>query len=77
MVQGPHPAPPRRPAAPAGSPEAREPARLVEPAAPRDAAPTARPRPVVTEQVTGAKSIVRSLEEAGAEVVFGIPGGAI
>jgi len=32
---------------------------------------------VITEQVTGAQSIVRSLEEAGAEVVFGIPGGAI
>ena len=27
--------------------------------------------------MTGAQSIVRSLEEAGAEVVFGIPGGAI
>lgn len=78
MVQGPHPAPPRRAAAPAGAPEPREPARLAEPAVARDAAPAAaRPRPVVTEQVTGAKSIVRSLEEAGAEVVFGIPGGAI
>ena len=29
------------------------------------------------EQVTGAQSLVRSLEEVGAEVVFGIPGGAI
>ena len=29
------------------------------------------------EQVTGAQSLIRSLEEAGAEVVFGIPGGAI
>jgi len=29
------------------------------------------------EQVTGAESIVRSLESVGAEVVFGIPGGAI
>mgnify|MGYP006140108307 CR=1 FL=1 len=29
------------------------------------------------ERVTGAQSIVRSLEEAGVEVVFGIPGGAI
>ncbi|MBE9938134.1 acetolactate synthase large subunit, partial [Cellulosimicrobium cellulans] len=29
------------------------------------------------EEMTGAQSIVRSLEEAGAEVVFGIPGGAI
>ena len=29
------------------------------------------------ERVTGAQSIVRSLEEAGVEVVFGIPGGTI
>ncbi|HEX8082304.1 MAG TPA: acetolactate synthase large subunit [Jatrophihabitans sp.] len=29
------------------------------------------------EQVSGAQSLVRSLEEVGAEVVFGIPGGAI
>ncbi|HEX8303340.1 MAG TPA: acetolactate synthase large subunit [Jatrophihabitans sp.] len=29
------------------------------------------------EQATGAQSLVRSLEEVGAEVVFGIPGGAI
>jgi acetolactate synthase-1/2/3 large subunit len=29
------------------------------------------------EAMTGAQSIVRSLEEVGAEVVFGIPGGAI
>src|SRR5690349_22071182 len=31
----------------------------------------------MTEQLTGAQSLVRSLEHAGAEVVFGIPGGAI
>src|SRR5690606_37573122 len=29
------------------------------------------------EEMTGAQSIVRSLEEVGADVVFGIPGGAI
>ncbi|MDQ0949470.1 acetolactate synthase-1/2/3 large subunit [Streptomyces phaeochromogenes] len=29
------------------------------------------------EQVTGAQSLIRSLEEVGAETVFGIPGGAI
>ena len=38
----------------------------------RPAAPAIGP-----EEVTGAQSIVRSLEEAGVEVVFGIPGGAI
>src|SRR5215203_60013 len=31
----------------------------------------------MTEQVTGAQSLVRSLEEAGDDTVFGIPGGAI
>ncbi|MDQ1741876.1 MAG: acetolactate synthase large subunit [Pseudonocardiales bacterium] len=30
-----------------------------------------------SEHLTGAQSLVRSLEEVGAEVVFGIPGGAI
>jgi acetolactate synthase-1/2/3 large subunit len=42
---------------------ARTPSRMVE--------------PVVSEQVTGAESIVRSLEAVGVETVFGIPGGAI
>ncbi|RPF20284.1 acetolactate synthase large subunit [Myceligenerans xiligouense] len=36
-----------------------------------------RAKAVTTEEVTGAKSLVRSLEEVGAETVFGIPGGAI
>src|SRR5512135_3863853 len=31
----------------------------------------------MTEQMTGAQSFVRSLEAVGADVVFGIPGGAI
>src|SRR5512135_301716 len=31
----------------------------------------------MTEQMTGAASLVRSLEAAGVEVAFGIPGGAI
>ncbi len=66
MVQGPHPAPPRtpvRPVRPAGE------------AVPRaDETGVTRVGP---EKVTGAQSIVRSLEEAGVEVVFGIPGGAI
>jgi acetolactate synthase-1/2/3 large subunit len=32
---------------------------------------------MTTETVTGAESLIRSLEHAGAEVVFGLPGGAI
>ncbi|QCB95381.1 acetolactate synthase large subunit [Cellulomonas shaoxiangyii] len=66
MVQGPHPAPPRtpvRPVRPAGEPAAR----------PADA----EARRIGPEKVTGAQSIVRSLEEVGVDVVFGIPGGAI
>ncbi len=37
------------------------------------------PQPVApeVEYLTGAASVVRSLEEAGVEVVFGIPGGAV
>src|SRR3954463_5571460 len=31
----------------------------------------------MTEQITGAQSLVRSLEAVGVEVIFGIPGGAI
>nr|WP_255498112.1 acetolactate synthase large subunit [Nakamurella sp. PAMC28650] len=38
---------------------------------------TAVSRDPDVEYVTGAKSVVRSLEEAGVEIVFGIPGGAV
>ncbi|MGN8246022.1 acetolactate synthase large subunit [Cellulomonas soli] len=74
MVQGPHPAPPRTPSH--GAPSATAPVRAAvpAPAAPLTGAPA---RVVGPEKVLGAASIVRSLEEAGTEVVFGIPGGAI
>lgn len=68
MVQGPHPAPPRTAVRPVRT--------GVEVTSGADAPPAAPPR-VGPEKVTGAQSIVRSLEEAGVEVVFGIPGGAI
>ena len=42
---------------------------------PTPAVPT-RPAAVV-ENLTGAASLVRSLEEVGAEIIFGMPGGAI
>ncbi|GGS10452.1 acetolactate synthase [Streptomyces aureoverticillatus] len=35
------------------------------------------PQTVSVENVTGAQSLIRSLEEVGADTVFGIPGGAI
>ncbi|ACZ21014.1 acetolactate synthase, large subunit [Sanguibacter keddieii DSM 10542] len=73
MVQGPTPAPPRG-GAPAGA------APAATPSAPKPAPGDAVRRPrtdVSTAEVTGAESIVRSLEAAGVETVFGIPGGAI
>jgi len=73
MVQGPHPAPPRS-SGPAATPTAP----TVVPAPARTAPTTVGASAAGSvEKVTGAQSIVRSLEEAGAEVVFGIPGGAI
>ena len=39
--------------------------------------PADRQQVPAVEYMTGAKSVVRSLEEAGVEIVFGIPGGAV
>jgi len=51
------------------------------PAPPRPGASATRPKPTpptgTPVRVTGAQSLVRSLEEVGVEVVFGIPGGTI
>lgn len=41
------------------------------------AAPARHPKRVAPEQLTGAQSVIRSLEELGVEVIFGIPGGAV
>jgi acetolactate synthase-1/2/3 large subunit len=73
MVQGPHPAPPRTPATASSA----TPATVRTSAEPRSTERTRSRSSVTPERVTGAQSIVRSLEEAGVEVVFGIPGGAI
>ncbi|UNX53907.1 acetolactate synthase large subunit [Georgenia sp. TF02-10] len=88
----PRPAPPRsaaalrpapRPAPAARSTPAARPAQgngeaMPAPAGPTQAAPALAPGPaVVTEPSTGARNIVRALEEVGAEVIFGMPGGAI
>ncbi|MET9488186.1 acetolactate synthase large subunit [Nocardia sp. NPDC006630] len=56
-------------------PSARRPAPSATPAV----APATTPnrRQVPPERVTGAQSVVRSLEELGVDTVFGIPGGAI
>src|SRR5919197_1084230 len=51
------------------------------PGPPRPGTPHARPKPAppagTPVRVTGAQSLVRSLEAVGVEVVFGIPGGTI
>ncbi|HET6500843.1 MAG TPA: acetolactate synthase large subunit [Amycolatopsis sp.] len=51
------------------------------PATPSPAQPSARPKPAppagTPVRLTGAQSLVRSLEAMGVEVVFGIPGGTI
>ncbi|WP_069385597.1 acetolactate synthase large subunit [Cellulosimicrobium cellulans] len=77
MAQGHTPAP-ARPDAPAPA-TAPKPAPTPASVAPRTDARRAQVLPAATagEEMTGAQSIVRSLEEVGAEVVFGIPGGAI
>jgi acetolactate synthase I/II/III large subunit len=39
--------------------------------------PAAQSKRVAPEQLTGAQSVIRSLEELDVEVIFGIPGGAV
>ncbi|MBW3085755.1 Acetolactate synthase large subunit IlvB1 [Austwickia sp. TVS 96-490-7B] len=39
--------------------------------------PSATETPALLEHLTGAQSLVRSLEEVGVDVIFGLPGGAI
>ena len=74
MVQVPHPAPPRTPTAVQASPRVTAESRPAEPTA---SVASTQVTVIGPERVTGAQSVVRSLEEAGVEVVFGIPGGAI
>ncbi len=47
---------------------------MVKPAA---KSPAAKPKRIGPEQLTGAQSVIRSLEELDVEVIFGIPGGAV
>ena len=72
------PKPQRSPAVPAPSPDA-TPARPVTRVAPPVPAGSTGPAPVVhpPTPMTGAQSLVRSLEAMGVDVVFGLPGGAI
>ena len=66
------------PQAPASKPASPEVARIASDAAKSAAKPpTVRPKHVAPEQLTGAQSVIRSLEELDVEVIFGIPGGAV
>jgi acetolactate synthase-1/2/3 large subunit len=46
-------------------------------AQPAATAPAAQSKRVGPEQLTGAQSVIRSLEELDVEIIFGIPGGAV
>ncbi|MDT5273946.1 MAG: acetolactate synthase large subunit [Mycobacterium sp.] len=66
------------PQAPASKPASQDVASIASDAAkPAAAPPTVRPKHVAPEQLTGAQSVIRSLEELDVEVIFGIPGGAV
>ncbi|MEO8814196.1 MAG: acetolactate synthase large subunit [Mycobacterium sp.] len=67
-------APTARPPKRSAAPQQRPPAPDGEPAADKIKPLAKRVEP---EQMTGAKSVIRSLEELDVEVIFGIPGGAV
>jgi len=69
---------PTRPQAPASEPASQDAANIATDAVkPAAKPPTVRAKHVAPEQVTGAQSVIRSLEELDVEVIFGIPGGAV
>ncbi len=65
------------PHSPASAPGSQDPANGVPGIVEAAAKPTGAARRVAPEQLTGAQSVVRSLEELDVEVIFGIPGGAV
>jgi acetolactate synthase I/II/III large subunit len=69
---------PTRPQAPAGKPESHDAAHGAPGTAkPAAKTPAVQPKHVAPEQLTGAQSVIRSLEELDVEIIFGIPGGAV
>jgi acetolactate synthase I/II/III large subunit len=66
---------PQTPASKPGSQEAANGAS--DPTKPTAKAPAVQPKHVAPQQLTGAQSVIRSLEELDVEVIFGIPGGAV
>ena len=59
------------------APQARQPGRGTIPTPAEAAHATSSNRGIGPEKCTGAKSVIRALEELGADTVFGLPGGAI
>jgi len=41
------------------------------------ATPAVQPKRIAPQQLTGAQSVIRSLEELDVDIIFGIPGGAV
>jgi acetolactate synthase I/II/III large subunit len=69
---------PTRPQAPAAKPESHDAAHGAPGTAkPAAKTPAVQPKHVAPEQLTGAQSVIRSLEELDVEIIFGIPGGAV
>lgn len=69
---------PTRPHTPAAEPGPQDAANgAPDTAKPVAKSATAPPRHVAPQQLTGAQSVIRSLEELDVEVIFGIPGGAV
>ncbi|BBZ48786.1 acetolactate synthase large subunit [Mycobacterium heidelbergense] len=64
---------PTKPPSPAAQPDAAGVA--TDAAKPATKAP--QPKRIAPQQLTGAQAVIRSLEELGVEVIFGIPGGAV
>ncbi|ORA82791.1 acetolactate synthase large subunit [Mycobacterium malmoense] len=69
---------PTRPHTPAAEPGPQDAANgAPDTAKPVAKSATAPPKRVAPQQLTGAQSVIRSLEELDVEVIFGIPGGAV
>ncbi|MGB9307404.1 MAG: acetolactate synthase large subunit [Mycobacterium sp.] len=61
------------PTKPPTEPQAAAAPKLVKPAP----TPAVQPKRIAPHQLTGAQSVIRSLEELDVDVIFGIPGGAV
>jgi acetolactate synthase I/II/III large subunit len=69
---------PTKPQSPAAQPAPHDAGSVATDAVKSAAKPHAAPsKRVAPEQLTGAQSVIRSLEELDVEVIFGIPGGAV